>query len=418
MTSSLAARCAMLGLAFATAAGATDAYLNARTRNALLEVPDGRGGLRDSPSLAVEGDGSIGGEGVVEFDPRTMRYQWTIVGSFASKPYGDWPQGYSSKVAEALVDFDAGSSWLVEAGKKRLKIGSGYFRRPSDLFAPDPARVRSQIGDDADRTREGLIGLGAMWSHELGQISLFGSPELRFADSGILARHAVSPQKLWQIFLRGTTRWGETDIDLMVHSSLDSNRSLRPGIGLNLVSLAAENTELHLDAHLGGRVTRWIPRNDRPELGPDEYRYDLQALLGVSHTFTSDWNLILEYFHNGTGLAHSDYDRAIAHARLLASRGRIAEANAFRDSYGPLSLATHYAMSRLAYTNGGVTTLEILSMMNLQDAGGYAGFRAGYNPMEVLRLNAEFGTLHGGSDTEAGSLAERWHTEFGLELFL
>ena len=162
----------------AASAGAMDLYGNVRYRSLMLDLPDGRGGTRETPAVRLLGDFSAAREGFWSLDMRTLRYQWAAVGAYSGTPYESWHQAKTVKLAEATLDIDVSPAWFLEAGKKRLKIGSGYFRRPSDIFSPDPAALKHRVGEDLDRTREGLIGAGALHYASWGSLSAFASPRL------------------------------------------------------------------------------------------------------------------------------------------------------------------------------------------------------------------------------------------------
>ena len=124
--------------------------------------------------------------------------------------------------SEASLDFDFGSSIFLEGGKKKEKLGSGYFRHPVDIMVVDPVASRSSVGEDADRTREGLIGFGAMHVTPEYSFRLFLSPAMRWSDSGWIGRAVSSQQRLNQLFAKGTTRIGEVDLDVIYRHVIDT----------------------------------------------------------------------------------------------------------------------------------------------------------------------------------------------------
>lgn len=404
-------------LASPAAAGGVDLYGNTRYRSMILELPDGLGGTRESPAVRLVGDFSAAQEGFWGLGMRTLRYQWALVGAYAGTPYESWSAAKSLKVAEATLDWDMSPAWFLEAGKKRMKIGTGYFRRPSDIFSPDPDALKFRVGEELDRTREGLVGAGLLHYASWGSLSLFASPRLPWDDSSAVARYAFSPQELWQGFLRGTAKLGRSDFDLTLQASADSAGVFSSAVGFNAVTLAAENTELHLDALIQDTQDRLHVLSDGRTLANVAQRPTVSCLLGLSQTFDAHWGLIAEYLYNGLGLSGDDYFRALDYLDALTRQGRFGEVQAFRDAYGPMNLSSHYLMGRVSFTEGDLFLAEALGIGNLQDGGGYTSLRLGFSPAGWIRLRGEAGTNFGGEPLESCGLVETWHVEFGLELF-
>lgn len=403
----------LLWAASASAQSPLSLYANGRYRSAVLDVPDGRGSRAEVPRLLAAGDASASYESFWGWDLNTLRYRLSVVGEYQQVPYGDRPSSQSIHASEALLDFDFGKPVFLELGKKKEKVGSGYFRHPTDILVPDPDQVRIKTGDDADRTREGLVGAGLHFVDPLYSLGLFASPRMAWSDSGVLGRYVSSPQRRHQGFLKGTTRIGETDLDLLYRLSVDSVGTLASALGSNVVTSFGDHWELHLDALVSQDQNCPLP----PPGAIEVRSFALQSVVGFVYTLDENWGVIGEYYHNGAGLSGDDYDAAVRYMYDLASRGDHRAAERFRNAYGPLSTGTHYAMSRLSYTDQDLLLAELLGMWNLQDGGGYASGRLTYAPSPWLKLRSELGGFVGDEDTEAGSLGEIWHVEFGMELF-
>jgi hypothetical protein len=390
-------------------------YANGRYRSSVVEVPDGNGvgGTLETPTIVAAGDGSASYESFVGWDLNTLRYRVSIVGAYQQVPYGDRASHGTLHASEALLDLDFGKPVYFELGKKKEKIGSGYFRHPTDILVPNPEQVRIQTGDDADRTREGLVGAGVQHVNPTFSIGAFASPRLAWSDSGLLGKYVSSPQRRHQGFLKGSTRIGQADLEMLYRLSVDSAGTLASAMGANAVTSLGDHLEFHFDGLVSQDQACPLPPPD----GAEVRDFVLQSVLGFVYTLDANWGVIGEYYHNGAGLSGTEYDAALRYMSLLTARGRSRESERFRNAYGPLSLGRNYAMSRLSYTAQDKFLAEALVMLNLQDAGAYASSRLTYAPSTWMKVRSELGGFAGDDSTEAGSIGGLWHVEFGLELF-
>ncbi len=418
MTSRSAAWAFVVSVAFcAIPASAVDLYANPRYVNSLQQVPNGRGGLIDASEIRTEGDISASGVEEKGFGLRTLRAEYALVGSYVAVPYGDWNDSISTRIAEATLDFDPLPSLLLVAGKKREKMGSGFFRRPTDIFLPNPDDLRNQSGDVADRTRDGLTGAGMQWTHSLGTISGFYSPRMEWRDSGAVGRYLLVPQRLDQWLVKSTSKIGEFDLDLLARIARGSRLPLQENLGASLVT-SVGNTQIHAEALLSARATRLLaPQAPEGSVVTDVLSPSVTAIGGFSHSFDEHWTLIGEYYRNGSGLSHSDLSRATKYVSDSWRAGKVKQAQAFSDSYGSLDMGTHYGMGRVAYADGETLLCEVLSIVSLEDHSGYAQAAATYGPSGWLKLHGEFGAFFGPTESEGAVNVERWRSMVGLEIF-
>lgn len=399
-------------------AEAFDLYANTRYRSSVLEIPDGKGGVHDVSSIRTAGDASISREGFWSWDRSTLGYHASLLGTFDKVPYGDQDAALSSRLAEASLDFDFGSSIFLEGGKKKEKLGSGYFRHPVDIMVVDPVASRSSVGEDADRTREGLIGFGAMHVTPEYSFRLFLSPAMRWSDSGWIGRAVSSQQRLNQLFAKGTTRIGEVDLDVIYRHVIDTrDDGQASSLGGNVAGSYGDFFSWHAEGLLSQDVSRPLPPGQDGGAREEVQKLSYQGLVGTMFTPDAHWGLLVEYYHNGMGLSGSRYRRMVDHLNNLVATGRRGEVADIRSAYGNMNLGKHYLMFREAYSEQDLLTVEILGIINLQDQGAYAALATTYSPTGCIKLRGEYGALTGSKRTEIASMGELWHVQFGMELF-
>ena len=191
-----------------------------------------------------------------------------------------------SKCQEIGVDLEIGSGWFADIGKKKIKTGVGFFRKPTDFLKGAASIGLNRSSSAQEKLSEGLIGV-----------------DVAYIGDGYTVHEIYAPEtasQLWtQNMLSFTTKIGDVDI-----SSYFYNRGTGlsdSSLGLNGNTVIGDSLELHLDSKLSKKITQAMPGIWGATSSRNKYWiYDI--LLGSTYAIDANTSFTLEYNYNGAGL--------------------------------------------------------------------------------------------------------------------
>jgi len=155
-----------------------------------------------------------------------------------------------------------------------------------------------------------------------------------------------------------------------------------------------------------------------------------RGLIGANYTFSSGWNLVVEYYRDGQGLGELERERFDAYIlyneeqhRLLAgpdlSQITLPAANLLwtLQGIGGFSRARDYFFTRVARDRlAQKWSLENIAIFSLRDGSSIWIPQVSFDFNERIGTYLRYTHYAGGRTTEFGSLPWRWTCNLGLAL--
>lgn len=311
---------------------------------------------------------------------------------------------FTSRILEAGASVELGQGWFVDLGKKKLKTGVGYFKRPTDYLGLAATYGGARSNDAQEKLTEGLLGLEADYLSETYSQKIYYSPHLTWdADQSPWYKYLTSSQLSDQLLIQYASRLDMLDYALLAYHRV-SGSEVAWNLGANANLVLGDRVELHGEASVQQTYTQLIV--DGVGVQSRRLVWPAEFLLGSTYSFDPNTAWTGEYYFNGKGLAGSDYDRLLSNAPALAG------------VYGTLALGRHYLFNRFsrAYPNTKLT-LEFLQALNLQDRSGFFSGGILYNT-DNANFNLYGRNFFGASATEMGSNNLLWQLGCEAEIFL
>lgn len=314
----------------------------------------------------------------------------------------------------------------IVAGRRILKWGTGYAYNPSGVVEPhrDPA-------DPTDRLRRyrGLDLLQVDWFRGASALTLV---YLNTLDTGG-QWHFAGDHRL---AARLSTLWRGFDVALIGFWE----RTRHAKMGANFTKVFGDALEIHGEflgqqgrdelVHLISQVASpdTIFRSYPFASGRDASEFFAKFLVGFQYTFRNDYNLAMEYYHNGQGMESGDWQRFLNYLsfansqlddpRWIGSQGNLAAANLLwsTGALSPTGSTRDYGFARLYAPRIASDRLsaDIIAVMNLQDCSMVlipsSSFYLGRQVSAYLRWSGYVGRRQ----SEFGGLLEKYSIHLGL----
>jgi hypothetical protein len=351
---------------------------------------------------------------------------------FAGSFYNRFDHGKSNtdrlRLKELYANFSLNSHWDVAAGKRILKWGTGYAWTPTGFLDPprDPRDPTDRLNQYEGR--ESIEARATYGNHNL--TGVFSSPQL---FSHLKTR-------------RGDNQWA-FKYNALMHGLDYSLVASFGGIhspnryGMNATYVIGKALEIHGEAaaQRGSRLlyplaiaeedpAKTYLQPPYARLKEHDGRIYLKTLLGINYTFSSGWNLVAEYYRDGTGLDSSEWQKlgefvafneeqhrlqagtdlatiTLPAANLLWTVQGFTEFNRHRD----------YIFTRLSRTRiARKWELENITIFSMRKPSMIWIPQVSFDFSEPVGVYIRYSHYAGGRNSEFGSLPFRSFLSFGL----
>jgi len=344
---------------------------------------------------------------------------------FAGAFYNRYDHGKTDtdrlRLKELYANFSLNSHWDVTAGKRILKWGTGYAWTPTGFLDPprDPRDPNDRLSQYEGRE---LIEVRATYgNHNL--TGVFSSPQL-FSHLKI-GRGLCQWAFKYNALVRG--------LDYSLIASFGGIHSPNR-YGVNATYVVGKALEIHGEAaaQRGSRLLYPLAiSEDNPaktylqppyaRLKEHDGRIYMSTLLGINYTFSSGWNLVAEYYRDGTGLnlrewrRLGDYVAFNEEQHRLQAGGDLSQitlpaANLLWTVQGFTQFNRHqdYFFTRLSRTRiARKWDLENITILNTHDASLIWIPQVSFDFSERVGVYVRYSYYAGGRNTEFGSLPFR-----------
>ena len=299
---------------------------------------------------------------------------------------------------EAYANYNPSFNVSLQAGKKVYNWGKGYAFNPVGFVNPvkDP--------ENPELARAGLLSANFEYikSFQSDVLQSFSFLAILIPTSDV-SGSAFGEVKNTDIALKSYFLLFDTDIDLLAYYS--NNNAKR--FGFDFARNLQDNIEIHGELSYNQDVERFtIANNTLASERVDAYSF----LFGLRYLDASNTTIILEYYHNGSGINKSEYGEynsflnngANSINPLVAQQTFSVNQNYFKST----TLMKDYLYLKISHPEPFdwlYFTPSLFSIYNLADNSFLLSFQMSYKPVTNIEFLFWPSFLFGDDNTEFGS---------------
>lgn len=309
--------------------------------------------------------------------------------TFFDTPYYKAQEGeksdFNNQFKEAFLSFNPSRFLFLDAGRKVVKKGVGFFKNPVDFIQyPNPEDIDySRNKSDQNRMLRGVY---------MGRAEIFaGSTTFSFLYS---PKYKEVKQDHDQYYMNAGFKWETLDIEWIGYYG-DQAKT-----GINFSAGLGESLEIHVEFAIQEKAKRQLIDYYGIYLTDKEktIQYPINALIGGHITLGENSNLYLEYYFHQAGYSKSEWNNLAG--KIGENQNMLISSQAYNigvindgitNQGGFTELQKHYGFIRYEKNKlFGDFNIAVSSVFEIQNVGALMILNPGYAFTDNFTVNLYF----------------------------